>query len=158
LANPGGQPSLFLPEDGNYTRSAVALNYVYDNRDAVIETRSGEKIDVGLTFAGTFLGGVVVIFSLSVQGQKYWYLWWASIFSINGELAFVDATSGEVPIFDRLFLGGGRTLRGFEFRDVGPRDHVTGETVGGQSLGFLSFEYNIPVIDNVRIATFYDLG
>lgn len=150
--------SLLFPEDGDYTRSAIALNYVYDSRDAVIETRSGEKIDIGMTVAGTFLGGDVDIFGLTLQGQKYWNLWWDSIFSINGELAFVDATSGEVPIFDRLFLGGGRTLRGFEFRDVGPRDAVTGEVVGGQSLGFLSFEYSVPVIDNVRIATFYDLG
>ncbi len=153
-----GMPSLFLAEDGNYTRSAISLNYVYDNRDDLLVTRTGEKIDVGLNFAGSFLGGDVDIFGLSLQGQKYWNLWWDSIFSIKGELAFVDATSGEVPIFDRMFLGGGRTLRGFEFRDVGPRDPVTEEVVGGQSLGFLSFEYSVPIIDSVRIATFYDLG
>ncbi|WP_193211101.1 outer membrane protein assembly factor BamA [Luteolibacter marinus] len=156
-ASPFG-PSLLLPEDGDYIRSAISLNYVYDNRDAVIETRSGEKFDIGLTVAGSVLGGDVDILGLSLQGQKYWNLAWDSILSLNGELAFVDATSGSVPIFDRLFLGGGRTLRGFEFRDVGPRDPVTGEVVGGQSLGFLSTEYTVPIIDNVRAAVFYDLG
>jgi outer membrane protein insertion porin family len=153
-----GPNSLFLKEEGDYLRSALAANFVYDSRDAVIETRSGEKIDIGLTLAGTGLGGDVDILGLSLQGQKYWNLPWDSILSLNGELAFVDATSGEVPIFDRLFLGGGRTLRGFEFRDVGPRDPVTGEVVGGQSLGFLSAEYTVPVIDNIRAAVFYDLG
>lgn len=150
--------SLLLNEGGDYLRSALAANFVYDSRDAVIETRSGEKIDIGLTLAGTALGGDVDIFGLSLQGQKYWNLAWDSVFSLNGELAFVDATSGTVPVFDRLFLGGGRTLRGFEFRDVGPRDPVTGEVIGGQSLGFLSAEYTVPVIDNVRAAVFYDLG
>jgi outer membrane protein insertion porin family len=154
----GGPPSLLLPEGGDYIRSALALNWVYDSRDAVIETRSGEKLDVGFSVAGTALGGDVDTIGLTLQGQKYWNLAWDSIFSLNGELAFVDATDGNVPIFDRLFLGGGRTLRGFEFRDVGPRDPVTGEVVGGQSLGFLSAEYTIPVIDNVRAAVFYDLG
>lgn len=154
----GGPPSLLLPEGGDYIRSALALNYIYDSRDAVIETRSGEKIDIGISLAGTALGGDVDTFGLTLQGQKYWNLAWDSIFSLNGELAFVDATSGNVPIFDRLFLGGGRTLRGFEFRDVGPRDPVTGEVIGGQSLGFLAAEYTIPVIDNVRAAVFYDLG
>src|SRR5690606_3049067 len=63
------------------------------------------------------------------------------------------------PVFDRLFLGGGRTLRGFEFRDVGPRDSgFTEEVLGGQSLGFLSFEYTVPVIETVRAAVFYDVG
>lgn len=154
----GGPPSLLLPEDGDYIRSALALNYIYDSRDAVIETRSGEKFDIGFSVAGTVLGGDVDTIGLTLQGQKYWNLAWDSIFSLNGELAFVDATSGTVPIFDRLFLGGGRTLRGFEFRDVGPRDPVTGEVIGGQSLGFLSAEYTIPVIDNVRAAVFYDMG
>ena len=154
----GGPPSLLLPEDGDYIRSALALNYIYDSRDAVIETRSGEKFDIGFSVAGTALGGDVDTIGLTLQGQKYWNLAWDSIFSLNGELAFVDATDGNVPIFDRLFLGGGRTLRGFEFRDVGPRDPVTGEVIGGQSLGFLSAEYTIPVIDNVRAAVFYDMG
>jgi outer membrane protein insertion porin family len=154
----GGPPSLLLPEDGDYIRSALALNYVYDNRDAVIETRTGEKFDIGFSVAGTALGGDVDTIGLTLQGQKYWNLAWDSILSLNGELAFVDATDGNVPIFDRLFLGGGRTLRGFEFRDVGPRDPVTGEVIGGQSLGFLSAEYTVPVIDNVRAAVFYDLG
>jgi outer membrane protein insertion porin family len=150
--------SLLLPEDGDYIRSALSANWVYDSRDAVIETRSGHKIDIGATLGGTVLGGDVDIFGLSLQGQKYWSLPWDSIFSLNGELAFVDATDGNVPIFDRVFLGGGRTLRGFEFRDVGPRDPVTGEVIGGQSLGFLSAEYTIPIIDNIRAAVFYDLG
>jgi outer membrane protein insertion porin family len=154
----GGPPSLLLPEDGDYIRSALALNYIYDSRDAVIETRSGEKFDIGFSVAGTALGGDVDTIGLTLQGQKYWNLAWDSILSLNGELAFVDATSGTVPIFDRLFLGGGRTLRGFEFRDVGPRDPVTGEVIGGQSLGFLSAEYTVPVIDNVRAAVFYDMG
>lgn len=154
----GGPPSLLLADDGDFIRSALSANWVYDSRDAVIETRSGEKFDIGATLGGTILGGDVDIFGLSIQGQKFWNLRWDSILSINGELAFVDATDGNVPVFDRLFLGGGRTLRGFEFRDVGPRDPVTGEVVGGQSLGFLSAEYTIPIIDNIRAAVFYDLG
>jgi outer membrane protein insertion porin family len=154
----GGERSLLEPEEGDYLRSAMALNYIYDSRDAVIETRSGMKFDVGLSLAGTVLGGDVDTVGLSLQGQKYWNLAWDSILSLNGELAFVDATSGDVPIFDRLFLGGLRTLRGFEFRDIGPRDPVTGEVIGGQSLGYLTAEYTVPIIDNVRAAVFYDLG
>lgn len=154
----GGPPSLLLQDDGDFLRSALATNFVYDSRNATIETRTGEKLDIGATLAGSGLGGDVDIFGITLTGQKYWSLPWDSILSLNGELAFVDATDGNVPVFDRLFLGGGRTLRGFEFRDVGPRDAVTGEVIGGQSLGFLSAEYTVPIIDNVRAAVFYDLG
>ncbi|MCX6867807.1 MAG: outer membrane protein assembly factor BamA [Verrucomicrobia bacterium] len=142
---------------GDFLRSALSVNYLYDSRDSSIQPRSGHKIDIGLTFAG--LGGDVNTLTFSVQGQKYWNLKWDSILSVNGELAFVDGISGDVPIFERMFLGGGRTLRGFEFRDVGPRDTgYTNEVYGGNSLGFVSVEYTIPIIDTVRAAVFTDVG
>jgi len=142
---------------GDFIRSAVALNYVYDSRDSNIQPRSGHKVDVGLTLAG--LGGDVETVTFSAQAQKYWNLKWDTIFSVNSELAFVDGLNGDVPIFERMFLGGGRTLRGFEFRDVGPRDTAyTGEVFGGQSLGFLSLEYTVPIIETIRAAVFYDTG
>ena len=144
---------------GDFLRSALSLNYLYDTRDSNILPRRGHKIDATLTYAGSAIGGDVDIVSLSVIGQKHWNLKWDTILTVNGEIAFVDAISDEVPIFDRLFLGGGRTLRGFEFRDVGPRDSgFTEEVFGGQSLGFLSVEYTVPIIDTVRGAVFYDVG
>jgi outer membrane protein insertion porin family len=151
--------SQLLREDGDFLRSAMALNYLYDSRDSPVQPRSGHKVDAGMTLAG--LGGDVNTFGISVQAQKYWNLKWDSIFSISGELASVDSTNDdEVPIFERVFLGGGRTLRGFEFRDVGPRDtpNTTGEAIGGKSLGYASFEYTVPVIESVRVATFFDMG
>ncbi len=145
---------------GDFLRSAVTASYIYDTRDSVIQARSGHKLDVSATLAGGFIGGDVDIVNFSTQGQKYWNLKWDSILSVNGELAFVDSVNGgEVPIFDRMFLGGGRTLRGFEFRDVGPRDEgYTDEVFGGNSLGFVSVEYTVPIIETVRAAVFSDTG
>jgi outer membrane protein insertion porin family len=141
---------------GDYLRSALAVNWVYDSRDSSIQPRSGHKVDLGLTYAG--LGGDVDTITFSAQGQKYWNLKWDSILSVSGEMAFVDG-SGEIPIFERMFLGGGRTLRGFEFRDVGPRDTgYTDEVYGGNSLGYVTVEYTIPIIETVRAAVFYDTG
>jgi outer membrane protein insertion porin family len=150
--------SLLNREEGDFLRSALAANYIYDSRDSTLLPRSGHKFDAGVTVAG--LGGDVETFTISLQGQKYWNLKWDTILSLNGELAFVDGWGGDVPVFERMFLGGGRTLRGFEFRDVGPRDVAGGtdEVIGGQSLGFLSVEYTVPIVETVRAAVFYDMG
>ncbi|MGJ8634020.1 MAG: outer membrane protein assembly factor BamA [Luteolibacter sp.] len=155
----GGAGPLFQAEDGDFLRSAVTLQYLYDSRDSNIVPRSGEKLDVSLTVAGGIFGGDVDIYSLSVQGAKYWNLKWDTILSLNGEVAFVDSIDGTVPIFDRTFLGGGRTLRGFEFRDIGgARDTASDEVLGGQSLAFASLEYTVPIIETVRAAVFFDAG
>ena len=143
---------------GDFIRSALAANYVYDSRDSGILARSGHKVDVGLTVAG--LGGDVETVTFSTQAQKYWNLKWDSILSVNGEVAFVDSIGdGDIPIFERMFLGGGRTLRGFEFRDVGPRDNgYTNEVYGGNSLAYVSVEYTVPIIETIRAAVFSDTG
>ena len=141
---------------GDFIRSAFSVNYLYDSRDSSIQPRSGHKLDIGATLAG--LGGDVETLSFSAQGAQYWNLKWDTILSVNGELAFVDG-SGEIPVFERMFLGGGRTLRGFKFRDVGPRDTgYTNEVYGGNSLGYVSVEYTVPIIETVRAAVFSDTG
>lgn len=147
----------FKKEDGDYIRSAVALNYLYDNRDSTLQPRKGERIDVTLGMAGGPLAGDVETVSLSAQGSKFWNLKWDSIISMKGEIAMVDAIDDEVPIFDRLFVGGAHTLRGFEFRDIGG-DRAGGEVLGGNSLAYVSLEYTVPIIETIRAAAFYDTG
>ena len=58
-----------------------------------------------------------------------------------------------MPIFDRLYLGGSNNLRGFKFRDVGPKDS-NGDPIGGQSLWRATVEVTVPVVDKVRAAVF----
>ena len=144
---------------GDFLRSAVTLGYLYDIRDSNILPRRGHKFEANLTVAGGIFGGDVDTVTLSMLGAKHWNLKWDTILSVNGELAFVDAINGDVPVFERMFLGGGRTLRGFEFRDIGPRDTgFTEEVFGGKSLGFISVEYTVPIVETVRAAVFYDMG
>lgn len=157
LSQQKGMPSELLLEEGDYLRSALSLNYLYDSRDSNVVPRSGFKLDPSLTLAG--LGGDVNTVNFDVRAQKYWNLRWDTIVSINGELTTVDSTNGDrVPIFERSFLGGANTLRGFEFNDVGPRDTVTNSTIGGQTMGYAQAELTVPVIENLRFAVFYDAG
>jgi outer membrane protein insertion porin family len=62
-----------------------------------------------------------------------------------------------VPIFERLFLGGTNDLRGFDFREVGPKDS-DGEPIGGRTLARATVELTYPIIEKVRAAVFYDTG
>ena len=63
----------------------------------------------------------------------------------------------KVPIFDRLYLGGSNNLRGFKFRDVGPKD-ANGQPIGGQSMARATVEVSFPIIEKARGAVFYDCG
>src|SRR5438445_495424 len=62
-----------------------------------------------------------------------------------------------VPIYDRLYLGGSNNLRGFRFRDVGPKDS-NNQPIGGQSMARATVEVSFPIVEKARGAVFYDCG
>jgi len=65
--------------------------------------------------------------------------------------------STDVPYYDHFFLGGPDDLRGFEYRDVGPKDTLN-EPLGGKTYGMFTAEYSLDVVKPVRFAIFYDVG
>lgn len=139
-------------EEGDYLQNKLELEWVTDTRDAVLTTRRGGLYRAGVN--GSF-GGDVEAWGIEASAVHFWSLPFDWIFSLQGRIAAVDGN--DVPIFERLFLGGANTLRGFDFRDVGPKD-INGEPIGGQTSAFGSAEITFPLIANVRGAAFYDVG
>ncbi len=146
-------------EEGRRIKSSLTAQYVYDSRNNAFIPTQGTRISLSVMGAGSALGGDTEIYGSDLMVSRFWPLWFDHVFSIRGWIAGVDSygDSERVPIFDRLFLGGARTLRGFKFREVGPKDDQ-GEPVGGNSLWFASAEYTIPLERSIRFAFFYDIG
>jgi outer membrane protein insertion porin family len=63
-----------------------------------------------------------------------------------------------LPIFEKLFLGGEYSMRGFDLRTVGPRDPFTGLVIGGNKSLLFNVEYLISIAGPVRLVLFYDAG
>ncbi len=146
-------------ERGSRSRSALQAFWTLDTRDSVFLTRRGQKIEISPYVAGVFLGGQTEIYGLNIEASQFFALPFDMILQLNGQLAAVDNWGGGqfVPIFDRLFLGGANNLRGFDFREVGPKD-IFGEPTGGNSLARATIELTFPLIERVRGAVFYDWG
>jgi len=147
-----------VAETGPSTKSVFTANLTWDRRDNPFLTRSGERITYTWWVAGP--GGTEQIYGFDVEASKYWRLPWDTILLINAEVAGVDRWGDQtklVKIYDRLFLGGSNNLRGFDFRDVGPKDR-NGEPLGGQSMARATIEWTFPIVEKARGALFYDTG
>ncbi len=151
--------SLIQQEAGNRLKSEVSTTFLYDTRDSVFLTRRGHRIVVTPHIAGGFLGGNTQTYGFNIEGSQYFLFPYDVILTLNGEVGLVDNWGGgaRVPLFDRLFLGGANDLRGFNFRDVGPKDE-NGESLGGNTLARFTIEATVPLIPRVRGAVFYDTG
>ena len=143
----------FQAEAGEYMKSSVGLTVVRDTRDNVFLPRLGSKVSAGFEFVG--LGGDIEDNIFTVQGSKYFNLPYDAIVSFIGR--YQHSSNGD-HLFTRHFLGGANNLRGFDFRDVGPRDPVSLETLGGNKAWYGTAELTLPIVEKIRGALFYDIG
>jgi outer membrane protein insertion porin family len=146
-------------QKGSFTESKIFSGVVFDSRDNPLLSRRGRRVSFSPYIAGGFLGGDTQIYGLDLEASQYFHLPWDTILVINGEIATVSqwGNGNEVPIFERLYLGGSNNLRGFPFREVGPQDE-NGEPIGGQSMWRTTIEWTFPIIEKARGAIFYDTG
>ena len=146
-------------QEGSTTESKIFGGVVYDTRDNPLLTRRGHRFTFSPYIAGGFLGGNTQVYGLDFEGSQYFHLPWDTILLINGEIATVSqwGNGSNVPIFERLYLGGSNNLRGFPFREVGPQDE-NGEPLGGKSMWRTTIEWTFPIIEKARGAVFYDTG
>jgi len=148
-----------LQEQGYRTDSSITLGMSYETRDSVLLSRRGMHADFSAEFAGGPLLGQTNIYKFQADAQKYILLPYDLILTIAGATGVADyySNSTEVPLFDRFFLGGSRSIRGFGNRDIGPIDN-NNEPLGGDTMAYTNLELTFPIIDRVRGAVWNDMG
>ncbi len=147
-------------EEGTTLISKVGLTFTRDTRDRLILTRSGNRVEYNTQVAGGVFGGDADYWKNQIRASQFVPTFEAlnQGFALFGRIGtIVPYGDGDVPFFDRFFLGGPNTLRGFGFRDVGPKDE-NGDNIGGNSFAYLSAEYMVQVADPLEIVLFYDWG
>jgi len=148
-----------------YTKSALLLGLDYDNRDSLLLSHRGQSVNLTGVIAGGGLGGSVQDYGINLEVKKFFPLPKDCIFLAKGSLGFMNpwgsgtkgTLNGQPPIFDELYLGGANDMRGFAYRQVGPKDQY-GNPVGGNTSVYGTAEFTFPIIPRLRGALFTDWG
>ena len=119
-----------------------------DSRDSFLRPTEGSVIDLGFEeVVGTFTYPIG-----TGSFSKYWTTYQRPDGSGRHVLASrsqITVNGSHTPVYDRSFAGGFQTIRGFQFRGVGP--NVEGFMVGGDFMLLNSLEYQIPLKANDQI-------
>jgi len=130
-------PTEIVAEEGARTKSTLGFTVSRDTRDQFFIPTRGNRSSASVELSGGPFGGDTEIYFLEAKTSHYWPLWNDHVLNLKGAVRVVEGYGDDqaVPIFDRLFLGGPRNIRGFEYRDVSPRskDATSTEPVGGKS-------------------------
>ena len=147
---------LLQQSQGKSTTSSVTPSIVRDSRDNVFNPSEGSVNSFEIQLAG--LGGDNRYYR--AVGNSTWYFALPAEMTgfVRGRFGFGDGFGDKVlPASERFFLGGVTTIRGFEFRDIGPKDDAN-NPLGGTSFAQFNLEIGRSLGSVLRVVAFVDVG
>jgi outer membrane protein insertion porin family len=156
--NPFYDDALLLSQGGMRTVSKITPSFVHNTVDNPIFPSAGRRFTASVDLAGP--GGNTRYIKPTLEGVYYKPLSRRMTVGARAQWVYVTAV-GEtsiLPLFERLFLGGEYSVRGFDIRTIGPRDPRTGYVLGGNTSLLFNAEYLIQIAGPVRLVFFYDAG
>ena len=161
-------PFAILKEQGDHLYQRVGASLAYDTRNSVQLPNHGQRSEL----TGEVSSGDTSFYKVELTSSWYFPgLLKGHVIEIGGRTGVADSLEGgDVPFYDRYYLGGLYSLRGFKFRNISPREtiidptaSVVNEPIGGDTYWFGSLEYSVPIFEKdggvgVRFALFYDIG
>jgi len=162
-------------EEGTSTLSSLFASLKYDKTDYSPDPSRGGVSEISTEFAG--LGGTERFARMVVDHRQFFPMKWGTVFSVHGQIGYIAKIGQDIPVNERFYLGGIRTVRGFKTRTVGPRvlrenvvtDPVSGAVVstttayeytGGDKDAYFNLEYIFPIsrAAGVKGVLFFDTG
>ncbi len=153
-------PNSILASQGDTLVNRFGASITYDTRNTYELANKGQETQL----AGTLSVGDRNYYRLELK-SSWFFRGFAPehVLEISGKAGVTASINGDdVPFYDRFYLGGQDSLRGFDYHGVGPRevtqDGSEYEPIGGDTYWFASAEYTIPIISRLSFAFFYDIG
>ncbi len=153
--------SRFIKEqEGERTTSALSFSLSMDTRDDYYNPTRGARHSLSLTNAGGILGGDNYFIKGVAETSWYFPLPLKTVLNLRGKVGFVEPFSGrKVPIYEKFYVGGLQTLRGFEYGMAGPFD-ANKEPLGSKKMISFQSELIFPLASEIGLkgAVFWDVG
>jgi len=119
------------PETTSST-SSITASLTRNTTDYRLDPSSGMVNNLSVEFAG--LGGTNRFLRSIGNTQVFFPFKWGTVFSLRGELGYIDGLGKVVPIDERFYLGGISTMRGYSGRTVSPYRVTANTTTGPNGL------------------------
>jgi outer membrane protein insertion porin family len=156
--NPFLQDSLLIGQGGRRTISKIVPSFVFNTVDNPIFPTTGRRLQMSMDFAG--VGGNTQFVKPSIEAVGFFRHTARTSVGLRAQVQYIRpyGSTGTLPIFERLYLGGEYSIRGFDIRSIGYRDPETQLVLGGNKSLLFNAEYLISIAGPVRLVLFADAG
>jgi len=147
--------------EGKNITSSMTFAITRDSRDKLWDTSKGSYNRLRFEYAGGVLGGDIGFNKYIAKTGWYFPLFWDTVFLVKGTWGLVVKRPGEaLPVYQKFRIGGGQTVRGFEFEAISPIDPATGDRIGGETMMYYTAEFRFPLVKEFGVVgtVFFDAG
>ncbi len=144
--------------EGRNEKSAVISSLSYDSRDQAFVPTQGSNHSVSFEFAG--LGGDIGFMKYLAEAAWYFPLFWEFVAAPHAAAGYVNKTRDKtLPDYEKFYLGGIGSLRGFKRDDLAPQDN-DGNSIGGDKYVQFNFDITFPFVKSQGVygGLFFDTG
>ena len=145
-------------QEGRAKTSSLTPSFSRDTRDNYLNPQRGYSWKVSYESAGGVLGGTNDFYKPEAEASLFLPSFWKFVLGLHLRLGIVEefGDSETVPIYERFYVGGADTVRGYPESRYG--ESSLGPPEGGKSRLILNTEYKFPLAKNFGIAFFLDAG
>ena len=134
VLNFSSQVPQFFQDNASGLTSAVFGSLIYDRRDNRVSTKKGFYSSIRTEYSTHYLGASNNYVQVTADNRVYFKLPLNLVLKGRGMFGYINSLdSNPVPLFNRFFLGGVNTLRGYDINSVGPELNVPQNLTGGDS-------------------------
>jgi len=147
--------------EGENVSSSITLGIYRNSRDRPWNTHSGSLNSFSFEYAGGPFGGDIYFNKYIAQSDWYFPLIWETTFVIRSKIGYVkERPGGFLPVYEKFFLGGLDSVRGYEYASITPRDPITGDKIGGEKMWTGNLEFRFPLLKEQGVIglVFFDAG
>ena len=150
--------SLLVGSGGARTVSKITPSVVYNTVDNPIFPSSGRRYTASVDLAG--LGGNTNFYKPMLEGVWYIPQTKRFIIGLRAQWQYIAPFTNRaaLPLFEQLYLGGEYSVRGYDIRTIGPKAPGSLLVIGGNKSLLFNAEYQVSIMDQVRLIFFYDAG
>ena len=148
-------------QEGRTTTSSVTFGVRWDSRDKVFLPTRGQVHTASIEKAGSILGGSSEFTQYNASTAWYFPLIWGTVGHLSSRIGYItEDKEGGLPIYEKFYLGGIDSIRGFERYSISPRDAATGDRIGGRKMWMATAELRFPLVPKAGLfgAAFFDVG
>jgi translocation and assembly module TamA len=141
-----------------YALVALPAYVKIDTTDNLLSPTRGYRAQLSLTPSHIFASPDVNYVTSLVSASTYWQVDKRAILAGRLALASLDgATLFQLPADQRIYVGGGGTIRPYAYQTAGPLA-PNNDPIGGRSSLVLNFEARVKVTDSIGVVPFVDAG